>query len=127
MAARVTDSEVRKVAGEPTTSDPTLAIRTANNLVEVHFASVSTLSDDTLRDIELYLAAHFLSLSSRGGPLAAHTLGDATERYHNIYAAGLKSTVFGQQAILLDTTGTLAKVADQAENTSRKTAEFQVV
>lgn len=126
MAARVTDSEVRSVAGENSTVDPSLAIRTANNMVDVHLGS-SSLSVDTLRDIELYLAAHFLSLSTRDGPLAAASLGDSTERYHNIYAAGLRATRFGAQAILMDTTGKLAQIADQAENPGKKKAEFEVI
>lgn len=125
---RVTEDQVREVANQPATVDASFAIDIATLLVDEDLATLSpALSDERLRQIELYLAAHFLTLTVEEGPKAAEALGDATERYHNIYAAGLRSTRFGQQAILLDTSGTLAEQATKAENVSKKDAQFTVV
>lgn len=125
---RVTEDQVREVANQPATVDASFAIDIATLLVDEDLATLSpALSDERLRQIELYLAAHFLTLTVEEGPKAAEALGDATERYHNIYAAGLRSTRFGQQAILLDTSGTLAEQAAKAENVSKKDAQFTVV
>lgn len=125
---RVTEDQVREVANQLATVDASFAIDIATLLVDEDLATLSpALSDERLRQIELYLAAHFLTLTVEEGPKAAEALGDATERYHNIYAAGLRSTRFGQQAILLDTSGTLAEQAAKAENVSKKDAQFTVV
>jgi hypothetical protein len=124
--ARVTESQVRSVAGEPSSVDASSAISVANLIVDEELYD-TTLSNDRLTMIELYLSAHFLVLTTREGPMAAQALGDATERYHNIYQAGLMSTRFGQQAVLLDSTGTLAAIAAKAADPSRKDAQFTVI
>lgn len=126
--ARVADADVRACTGIPTEGDTTSAIGVAEEIVtDFIVVADSTLSAAKLANIELYLASHFFYLSVRGGPLAAEELGDAKERYHNIYSAGLKATIFGQQAMMLDVTGTLAKMSDRAENPQRKDALFMVV
>lgn len=84
------------------------------------------LSAARLKDIETLLAAHYYSLRGGRGPLAAETISDASERYHNIFDSGLKATVYGQQAIELDTTGRLAEIAAQAAK-PRKRARFRVI
>lgn len=126
---RVTEDQVRALVGEPdSVVDAAPAVDAASLLVTEELAS-RTLphSDERLALIELYLAGHFLYLTVREGALAAEVLGDATERYHNIYFAGLRSTRFGQQAILLDTSGVLAAIAAKAENLDRKDAQIQVI
>src|SRR3972149_6681693 len=124
--SRVTEDQVRGVTGEPTTVDAAQAIETATLLVDEELATAG-LSDARLTQIELYLAAHFLAITAREGPLAGETLGEASERDHNIYAAGLRSTRFGQQAVLLDTSGVLAAIAAKSENLNRKDALFRVI
>lgn len=96
-------------------------IDTANVFVTTHLAS-SGLSDEILEKIELYLAAHYVALTEEGGAITRSKLGDADESYANIYGQGLQGTRFGQQALALDTTGTLTRVAQ----TGLK-AEFRVV
>jgi hypothetical protein len=88
--------------------------------------NLSGLSEATMRSIELLLAAHFANLSWEKGPLAAVRVGEAQERYHDIYKGGFGATRFGQQAMLLDTSGTLAGMSAAADKPTRK-AEFQVV
>lgn len=121
---RVTVAEVSKLTGIDATSDVIpLAIETANAIVDEY---LTTHTDAIQRQLELYLAAHFAKLASEQGPIASETLGDATERYHNIYEAGYKATRFGQQAILLDTTGTLSEMSAAAQKPMKK-ALFTVV
>jgi hypothetical protein len=124
--ARVTDIQVRAVTGDPSTVDATLAIATASVFTDDQLGS-SSLSESMLTQIELYLAAHFLRLQQREGTLSAQTIGDVSERYQNIYGQGLKATQFGQQAILLDTTGTLGILAANAEKPNKQKAQLSVV
>src|SRR3989337_1460359 len=103
--ALVSASEVAAITGISATS-PVMApaIDTADLLITEEFAT-TTLSTGRKTKIELYLAAHFATLSDEQGPLAGTKLGDGEDRFHNIYSAGLRATRFGQQAIAFDTTG----------------------
>lgn len=61
--------------------------------------------------ITLYLATHFVAITEERGGLKYSKTGDASESYSDQYGQGLKLTRFGQQAISLDTSGTLASMA----------------
>jgi len=124
--ARVFNEQVLKVTGDPSSVDAEPAIAVANLLVDELLGGQS-LTEARLTQIELYLSAHFVSISQRDGPLAAQVLGEATERYFNIYGAGFSSTRFGQQAMILDTSGILAEESSRAQNPGKKDAEFQVI
>ena len=124
MGQRVIDEEVRKVLGD-INYDTQMGIDTANVLVDDQLLGKG-LSTVLLKQIELYLAAHFASIMYTDGTLATQEIGEARERYHNIYKQGLQSTRYGQQAILLDTTGTLAELSAATES-PRLRAEFQVI
>lgn len=124
--ARVTEEQVRGVTGDGEEVDASQAIEVATLIVTEELGN-SDLSEDRLKQVELYLAAHFQTLATREGPLAAQTVGETSERYHNIYAAGLRSTRFGQQVILLDTTGAMAEMAARAETPTRLPAQFSVI
>jgi len=126
VATRVTQENVRALTGFPTTIDAAAVTEAANVFVDANLLAKG-LTEPVLRQIELFLASHFLVLTVEKGSLAAETLGEGTDRLHDTYAAGLKSTRFGQQAILLDTTGTLALLTDRAENPNRRSALFTVV
>jgi len=105
--ARVTDEEVRALvatSADLDTCDP--FIRVAGNLVDTQLVGVIT-NTEILRDIELFLAAHFTTLVVERGALIRSSLGDSAETYQDLYNEGLGSTRFGQTAMILDTTGTL--------------------
>jgi hypothetical protein len=130
VATRVSQEEVRNFTGYPSTDDASQAIAIASLIVDENLVSGVTLTDATRKQIELLLSCHFMAVSKEKGPLAAESIGGnsgASERYHNIYAAGLRSTKFGVQAILLDTSGTLALMTDKVENPNRRKALFTVV
>ena len=126
MTTRVTQEEVRNFAGYLPTDDASQAIDIANLLVEENLVGKGP-SSRALEQIELLLSCHFMAVSKEKGPLQLEVIGGATERYHNIYAAGLRSSKFGAQAILLDTSGILAMITDKAENPNRRKALFTVV
>ena len=90
-----------------------LAILVADNLISAEFSG-TILSADRLQNIETYLAAHFASLrdprmrrESIGGEWTFEVLGEV--------GTGLRATFHGQTAIMLDTTGTLGKLAESTK------------
>jgi len=123
---RVTKAEVAAVAGLSEEAEPAIAqaVVVSATLVDENLAG--TASEATLRSIELFLSAHFATLSWEKGPLAAVRVGEAQERYHDIYKAGFSATRFGQQALLLDKSGKLSEMSAAAMSPQR-TAEFEVV
>ena len=88
-------------------------IATAHNLVDQVEECDSSLSATTLELIERWLAAHFYAVAnpqhvnskSIGGASKSFALGQLGERVH--------STYYGQQAILLDTSGCLEKITSE--------------
>lgn len=124
--ARVAAEEVRVIIGEPVSTPVDAQISIATTLVDDNLVGQG-LSDPALKSIELFLAAHFVLLTLENGPLAKKMVGAANEGYHNVYKGGLLSTRFGQQAVLIDTSGILAELSDRSENPARKTALFEVV
>lgn len=126
MAERATAVDVRALLGVDASVDVAFFVTTANTVVDELLLS-SGLTEATLKLIETFLAAHFYVLTNEGGARASETIGDATERYHNTYTKGFGSTRFGQQALVLDTTGTLAEESAKADSPITKKAEFRVV
>jgi len=101
-------------------------IDTANAYIDANLSDVGH-TDIILKKIELYLAAHLVAISASGsGNIVSYSkVGDAAESYEtsgDLLDEGLRSTQYGQTAIWLDTSGTLAALA----STNRK-AEFRVV
>lgn len=123
MVARVNAEEVKEVVSTSLSNDTILGsmIDTANVLVDTHLLGEGH-SDDVLKKIELYLAAHFVALTEEGGGITRARLGEADESYANVYGTGLNSTRFGQTALSLDSSGVLASVAQATLK-----AEFRVV
>jgi len=123
MTARVSAIEVRELI--PTSVvDATIVgsfIDTAHVYVDSNLLDAGH-SEAMLTKLELYLAAHFLALTEERGGLKGEKVGDASEFLSDIYDFGLKSTRFGQVALTLDTSGTLAAIS-----TSTLKAEFRVV
>ena len=66
----------------------------------------SSLSADTLQDIERWITCHMMAITRDRISQKAQA-GAALIEYAAKYGAGLSSTDYGQMAINLDTTGTL--------------------
>jgi len=119
MAARVQETEVAGLV--ETKKDLIPFIETANLIVDEDLAN-SGLSESRKKQVELYLAAHFAALSEEGGGLTYEKLGDAAITRADHFGQGLLQTRYGQMAVSLDTSGTLAASAE-----SNKRALFRVV
>lgn len=116
---RVTEGQVKELID--TKRSVGTFIDTANLYVTRHLASKIT-DAAVLAKIELYLAAHFTAITEERGGLVFSAIGDARESVSNIYDTGFRQTRFGQQALLLDDSGTLAALSrDQLK------AQFRIV
>jgi hypothetical protein len=127
----VTPADVRVVYPGTAASDPTIQVHidTAALIIADELAD-SGLSQTRLDKIQTYLAAHFLYVSETGGGagggLKSEKMGEAEDTYFSPEETGgfgLASTSFGQQAMVLDTTGTLAGKA----SSNLAPAQFRVV
>lgn len=94
------------------TEDGRPFIRVAHILVTDRLVGKG-LSDDMLKTLELFLAAHFAVMSLEHGGLTLRKIMDTQEEYQQLSSSGfgLSSTRYGQQAIAMDSTNTLATLA----------------
>lgn len=78
-------------------------INMANSVVDDTLGDDTTLGDETKREIECNLAAHFIA-STISRISQKEKLGEAQVDYPTL-GEGLKSTPYGQNVLVLDTTG----------------------
>ncbi len=119
--ALVTTAEVQQIY--PSNQDLSFFIAAADNLITEELANQG-LSQNRLKQIELYLTAHFATITLERGGLTRQRIGDA-EDFYQLWTnnkIGFQATRFGQQAILLDTSGTLAQLG-----TAKLQARFTVL
>ncbi len=104
--ARVTVAQVQEIISTKLLPETiNAAINTAHHLVDAKLVS-SGLGTDLLTDIELWLSAHFVAI--RDPRAESERIGDYTANYQGKTDMGLNASTYGQQAIALDYTGTLA-------------------
>ena len=108
MAVRVTASEVKSII-DTDLGDTTVDayITSANYTVDQILGSNTTLSDDIKKEIERWLTAHFIA-ATQERQLEKAAAGSASATFQGETAMGLQSTLYGQQVILMDTTGRFA-------------------
>ena len=108
--ARVTESEVTAIIEWDGTLSLTPFIETANALVDyvVTQDSDSVLTDGLLKSIEKFLAAHFYA--HRDQQYITKETENAKGDFQVAVKVGFNSTQWGQTAIRLDVTGTLASL-----------------
>jgi len=106
----VTDEQVKAII--TTTRDTEPFIATAQLLVTEELSS-SGHSASRLDQIVLYLAAHFVCITEELGGLKRSRLGEADDTYRQPAdnETGLSATRYGQQALILDSSGKLASIA----------------
>jgi hypothetical protein len=119
--ARVTATEVSAIIDVEPERDLAPFIDLATLLVDETLAA-SGLSAARLKQIELYLAAHYAAVTVERGSLSVSKAGDALETYKGNFTSGLNLTRYGQTALNLDTTGTLNALSNTA-----KSAQFRIV
>ncbi len=102
----VTDAEVRTICSElPTATDATPFINVAHITMCEVFLAITTVSDARLKIVQLYLASHFAAVSN--AVTSFEGTGKLQESAQFKVDLGLNFTKYGQQAIALDTSGTL--------------------
>jgi len=110
VLTRTQEDEVRAIGGFKEGISLLPFIQVASRLVDrVSDCAGSDLDEASLGDIEMWLAAHYASLTnplimskSIAGASSSFQRGQVTD--------GLKATVFGQQALALDSSGCLEKL-----------------
>jgi len=115
--ARVSSSEVQEIVSNPNSVTLTAFITAANILVTKVLGD-SGLDADHLKEIERWLAAHFFCV--RDPRAAAKGVSNSSVTFQGKTDLGLKHTSYGQQVLILDTTGKLAELGKQR-------AQFAVV
>lgn len=85
-------------------------LNAAHNLVETAIVAKfpDTHTDDVLFEIERWLAAHFTAI--RYTRTSSESISSVTESYQHKLGLDLRCTMYGQQAIILDTTGALSRI-----------------
>ena len=101
---RISIPEVKALLQDDT-ADVILQIQTANQIVDEYLIS-SGLSANMLKQIEMFLAAHIWQLG-QGGDITSESYGPNRFQYAIEACKGLGSTKWGQQALVLDVTGSL--------------------
>jgi len=110
--ARTTPDLVKAIIDVPRGRDVTPFIGFATALVDDQ-CLLSGYDDTRLEQIERYLAAHFLSLSFNRTVRSNAVSGAADQGFDPVETDyDLRNTVYGQQAILLDTAGNLAALTN---------------
>lgn len=105
MAQRVADADIQAI--RPTTQDTVPFIQAASLFVDAYIGQAGW-SLPVATELERWLTAHLMAVADGAG-LAERRIGDTTIRYHTPKVGlGLDATLYGQQVLLLDTTGTLA-------------------
>ena len=123
MPINLTDVRELMLLPEMELSDIEPHLQVAQLIVAEDLAS-SGLSTERKEKITLFLAAHFAVLALEVGGLTRKDVGESAESYRAVATGdrGYMMTRYGQQAMALDTTGTLTSNAQGALK-----AEFRVV
>lgn len=105
-------SEVSTIIDTDLSDSEIQAFIDAANLYTTEELGDSGLGAGLLTEIQKWLAAHLLSTKDKR--VAEEAINDVDITYQGSWGEGLKSTTYGQQAIALDPTGTLAGAGKDA-------------
>ena len=109
--ALVTTTEVAAIIDVSGDYDLTPFILAADALMTQLDLEGKGLSDALLKEIQRWLAAHFAAQLEKR--YASEKTGDAATAYQYKIDLRLQDTMYGQQAIILDTSGTLRNLNDK--------------
>lgn len=117
---RVTASEVTEIITTSVDdSDIGACIIAADLIVDTYLANETGMSNDLLKEIERWLAAHLLASSKEVQELSVR-VGEAEHRRVGSFGKGLESTTYGQVVLSLDNSGKL-------KNLTKSKALFSVI
>lgn len=118
--ARVSEIEVKEIIDTDLTAEQISPFLTAANLLITDVLSGEGYSTDLLKEIEKWLAAHFVAV--RDPQAIKEKIGDAEITYSGKFDEGLKSTRYGQQVLILDHQKRFAEV-----NSTKGSAQIKVI
>lgn len=107
--ARTTAAEVKQILDTDLSDAIVDAYIVGANAMVTDALSSSGLSDTLLEEIERWLSAHMIA-STRERMAEKEGAGGASITYTGKYGEQLASTPYGQQVLILDTTGTMASL-----------------
>jgi hypothetical protein len=107
MAIRTTDAAVQGIIETDSTITLTPFIEVASSMVDDHCVS-SGYSAAKLELIERWLAAHFYAV--RDNRVHSEKAGSVAQQFQYKVDLGLRVTIYGQQAMLIDSAGNLAAI-----------------
>jgi hypothetical protein len=111
MAVRATEENVTSIIDTDRVALQISAfIATANVIVNDNLVGAG-LSDATLTQIEIWLAAHLIAISDQR-EVRVNVLQSEVEYHVPKFGMGLKATAYGQQALALDWSGRLAALGN---------------
>ncbi len=103
--ARTTDTLVRAVIEvDAAITDLTPFIDAAHGLVE---AQCTDIMEAVATDVETWLAAHLITI--RENRASNEKAGEVAQAYQYKLGLGLECSMYGQQAMMMDSTGGLAR------------------
>jgi len=115
--ARVTGAEVLAIIDTELTAIEVAPFITVANIIVTNQLT-GEHSADLLKEIERWLAAHFVAI--RDPRAKTEKTGDASTSYYGEAGKGFDHTPYGQQVLALDTTGILASLG-------KRKAEFRSI
>lgn len=128
--ARVTKDELRAVFKTATDEDLEVAIDKGFQVVEIHLANRISNANN-LKIIEHYLSAHFYVINQQGvlGGVKSEGADGVKYEYYVPNGTGFNATTFGQQAVVMDATKTLASLSQPPtkEQASATAGEVAIV
>lgn len=124
MAVRTTSAAVAAIIEtDPEIENVAPFLETANALINRLLVPLGVYSELELELIERWMAAHFYAI--RDPRIASEGLRGLTTSFQHQVGLNLQVTTYGQQACILDTTGTLGKY--NADTTNGKPRRAVVV
>ena len=111
-----TEAQVRAVHKSIEVGDDiSIYMETAHTVIEDNLASLGYVAGK-LALIEAWLSAHFYAVSNK--ETSMETVGSASEQFQYKLGVYLANTMYGQQAMALDSSGTLSRLNKRFEKGS---------
>ena len=128
MANRVTEADVREIYDfdtDITGATANVFILAANILVNKVNTIGGITDTEQLKEIERWLSAHFIAIRDPQASMEkAETVSQTLQQKVDLH---FNQTRYGQQALILDTSGTLAEFQEDAMTGGKKKAELFVM
>lgn len=106
---RVVANEVKEILDTSLTNARVdVFINAANLTITKYLGSSTDLSAEEKKEIERWFTAHLIATGPELQASQEEVLGETSIKYQGKTGMGLEATLYGQQCLVLDTTGTLA-------------------